>query len=363
MPTVGYLTSLSGPSKYLRKQILNSDQTQPDTSKSDPPRQLTSVTVAAGLRAAASEVFSARDRKGLLKLSAAIERNSNIDSAVSEIPELPEDLRQIVITGVKTGRLPFLLEEYLATNRKTQTLWKSFYLSILYPVFVILFSMIVVTGFLLMAVPQFKEIFEDFGVELPLITYAMIEFVDFLEVVWKPAVSVLILVIIVFTLRGVLPFAAARARFFQAIPWIGTAQKMAASSEFCSRLAILVDCRLPLDEALMIVSNTVKDPYMRHMSRRLASRVEAGESGEELAEYSSGLPHALVNSFRWSNDPEPFADGLRSLAIVFSSQARLSTSQLVVITEPIAFIGVGLLVGLVTISMFMPLIRLLNALS
>ncbi|MBT5020004.1 MAG: hypothetical protein HON04_14820, partial [Planctomicrobium sp.] len=149
---------------------MNSDQTQPDTSKSDPPRQLTSVTVAAGLRAAASEVFSARDRKGLLKLSAAIERNSNIDSAVSEIPELPEDLRQIVITGVKTGRLPFLLEEYLATNRKTQTLWKSFYLSILYPVFVILFSMIVVTGFLLMAVPQFKEIFEDFGVELPLIT-------------------------------------------------------------------------------------------------------------------------------------------------------------------------------------------------
>ena len=342
---------------------MNSDQTQPDASKSEPPRQLTSVTVAAGLRAAASEVSSAKDRKGLLKLSAAIERNSNIESAVTEIPELPEDLRQIVVTGVKTGRLPFLLEEYLATNRKTQTLWKSFYLSILYPVFVIVFSIVIVSGFLLVAVPQFKEIFEDFGVELPMLTYAMIKFVDFLEVVWKPTISVLALIVIVFTLRGVLPFAAVRARLFQAIPWIGTAQKMAASSEFCSRLAILIECRLPLDESLIIVSNTVKDPYMRHMSRRLASRVEAGESGAELAEYPSGMPHALMNSFRWSNDPEPFADGLRSLAIVFGSQARLSTSQLVVITEPVVFIGVGLLVGLVTISMFLPLIKLLNALS
>lgn len=342
---------------------LNLQDAQLDSSNSEPPRQLTSVTIAAGLRAAASEVYSSRDRKGLLKLSSAIENNTTLEQAVSQFPELPEDLRQIVITGVKTGRLPFLLEEYLATNRKTRSIWQSFYLGILYPMLVILCSLIMVLGFLLIAVPQFKEIFYDFGIEVPFITMVMINFVDALLVIWKPALAVIAFIVIVFAVRGILPFAAARARFFQALPWIGTAQKMAASSEFCSRLAVLIECRLPLDEALMIVSNTIRDPHMSQMSQRLARRVEAGESGEDLASYTSGMPHALMNSFRWSSDPDPFAEGLRSLAIVFGSQARLSTSQLVVITEPIAFISVGLLVGVVTISMFMPLITLCNELS
>lgn len=342
---------------------MNQNDVEPEPNTSETPRQLTSVTIAAGLRAAASEVYSANDRKGLLKLSSAIEHHATLEQAVTDIPELPEDLRQIVIAGVKTGRLPFLLEEYLATNRKTRSLWKSFYLGIFYPVFVIIFSFVMVLGFLLVAVPQFKTIFNDFGIELPIFTVAMIKVVDALLVIWKPALCVLGLVVLVFLFKGVLPFAAARARIFQELPWIGTAQKMASASEFCSRLAILIECRLPLDESLMIVGDTIRDPHMREMSYRLARRVEAGETGDELASYAPGMPHILMNAFRWSHDPEPFSDGLRSLATVFGSQARISTSQLVVITEPVAFLGIGLIAGIATFSMFLPLIKLLNELS
>lgn len=319
--------------------------------------------VAAGLRAAAQEVMSARERRNLLKVSELIEQNQAVETAVNGARQLPPDLRQIVLAGARTGRLPYLLEEYLVTYRHNRSLWKSLHLGVLYPVFVVCFSLFIISAFMIVAVPQFKEIFSDFGVELPVITYLMIQFADVLVFIWKPTLLVFLILLGLIWFRSLLPFAALRARLFQAIPGIGTARKMAACSEFCSRLATLVECRLPLDEALMIVSETVRDPFMSKSSLQLARRAESGESGTELAEYNPGLPNALTNAFRWANEPESFAEGLRSLAIVFRSQARISTGQLVMITEPVAFVGVAVTVGFVVISMFMPLIKLLNELS
>lgn len=339
-----------------------------DSLRSQPRQELTPLTIAAGLRAAASEMTSVgrssrNDREGLLKLADALSSGSSLDGAVANVSGLPEDLREIVAAGVKTGRLPLLLEEYLDTNRQSRSLWRGFYLGMLYPVLVLLFSFIVVTGFVLIVVPQFKSIFEDFGVELPWITVVMIELSDFLQIVWMPMLIAVFVLLIIILITKVLPFARFRAKFFHMLPWVGTAQKMAASAEFCSRLAVLVECRLPLGEALRIVSQTMRDPHFCHIAKKISNRVEAGETPDDLACHTAEIPSSLANSFRWARDPETFAEGLRSLAVVFGSQARLSTGQFIIITEPFAVVGVALLAGTIVIAMFAPLIKLLNDLS
>ncbi len=339
-----------------------------DQLRSERRQELTPLTIAAGLRAAASEMswgwtLSERDSQGLLKLADALSSGSSLDGAIANLPDLPEDLREIVAVGVKTGRLPSLLEEYLETNRQSQSLWRGFYLSLLYPVMIVFLSLSVVSGFVVIVVPQFKEIFYDFGVELPMSTMVMISLSDMLLSIWLPMVILFVGLFCLFIVLKFLPFAHIRAKLFHMLPWVGTAQKNAASAEFCSRLAVLIDCQLPLGEALRIVSKTMHDPYFSHVASKISNRVESGAESEDLFYNIPGIPSSLANSFRWARDQETFSDGLRSLAIIFGSQARMSTGQLIFITEPLAITGVGLSAGFIVIAMFAPLLKLLNDLS
>ncbi|WP_417850032.1 type II secretion system F family protein [Thalassoglobus sp.] len=334
-----------------------------DPQPTEPRTVLSPLMIAAGLRAAASEMSSSKDREGLTKLADALQTGASVDGALAKTPGLPADLQQIVLAGTQTGRLPQLLEEYLSSNRQSRTLWKSFYFSLLYPTIVLLFAMTAVSLFLALIVPQFKEIFLDFGVELPLLTEVIIKSADVANKVWLPVFVVFVCLVVLFLIRKMIPFAAFRARLFHSLPWIGTAQAMAAASEFCSRLAVLVECRMPLHEAMQIVSQTVHDPYMSEVTTKFSNQLRSGAPPEEVARDLPGLPHFLRNAFRWSNDPETFAEGLRSLAIVYGSQARVSAGRLIIVTEPVVFVGVALVTGTVVIGMFLPLIQLINELS
>lgn len=340
-----------------------SDHREIESQQGDDLARLSPAMIAAGLHAAANEIRSSQERESLIQLAEAIRTKSSFDEALSSIPGLPLELRNIVEAGVKTGRLPFLLEEYMTVNRQTRAMWRRFYLALAYPFIVILSSAAIMIAFMVYTVPQFKDIYEDFGVELPLLTISLIALADFFQVVWFPLLIAGVVLLALLLTRRVLPFAKFRSRLFHVVPVIGNAQRMAASAEFCSRLAVLVECNLPLDETLRIVSNSISDPYFGHVAKRIAIRVESGETGEDIADYGSGLPHLASNAFRWANDPKTFSDGLRSLAIVFGSQARITMSQLVLVTEPFAFISVGAFAGFVVISTMLPLIKLLNWLS
>ena len=138
---------------------------------------------------------------------------------------------------------------------------------------------------------------------------------------------------------------------------------MAASSEFCSRMAVLIDCRLPLHEALSVTAATLRDPYLAEMTQRLARRAENGESVDSLAQSSPALHHQLANSFRWAKSSEAYADVLRSLAIIFGAQSRSVTSMIAMLMEPFAIAGIGVAVGLIVGALFAPMIQLLNELS
>lgn len=340
-------------------------QEEPHQEKSQQllPAANSASIIAIGLRAAAEETSARNDRRGLLKLARAIESGGLHDPELIELSGQNDDLRAIVRAGIQSGRLPHLLEEYLTTNRQTRSLWQGFYLSLVYPFTLMAISAGVLAFFVIWTVPMFKGLFTDFGIQLPWLTLALIALSDFLVAFWLPGVLVFLALGILFFFRHALPFARWQSQLFQALPWVGTSQRMVACSEFCSRLAVLVECRLPLDEAMQIVSRSVHDAYYQHLAGQMARRIEAGESTSDLANFTPGIPQPLAHAFHWARDPKTFADGLRSLAMVFASQARLSSSQLIVIAEPIAIISVGVLSGTIVFAMFLPLVKLLNELS
>lgn len=324
---------------------------------------LSPYAIAVGLRAAAEEVPFWGDRTTLRELSDTIREGKSLDESLARQQRMPSDLKAVVEAGIKTGRLPHLLEAYLSSRQSLGMVWRKFYASLFYPVIMFALCLLVLSVFFIVVIPDFKQIFDDFGMELPRITMFVILIADLLVHFWWLMAAVFLIVAILIITERILPFRAFRSELFHLLPVVGTAQKMAAASEFCSRMSVLVDCRLPLHEALRITSQSLRDPHLASVTKKLAARLEAGETHEDIARSSRGLPNALSNSFRWARNPEIYADSLRSLAIVFSSQARAQTAQFAMLLEPLAIFAVGSIVAFTILALFMPMIKLLNELS
>jgi type II secretory pathway component PulF len=140
-------------------------------------------------------------------------------------------------------------------------------------------------------------------------------------------------------------------------------RRLVALAEFSQILSLLLECEVPLPEALQLVGQGSRDSELAFASKALAGDIEHGGSLATSAVHRPGLPHGLRQILRWSERPQTFPDLLRAASEMFESRARMQSSALVPIFEPLVIVFLGLGVGSIVIALYMPLVKLLNDLS
>jgi hypothetical protein len=184
----------------------------------------------------------------------------------------------------------------------------------------------VLFGMSFLAVPLFDKSFEDFGMELPLITQWAMASARFMQTIWKPLV-----------LTGLLVAASwALTRW-----WVRRGSNVAAA--FTRHLARLVEAGVPQDESLELAARAVQvSPVSPARPRR-------------------PLSHAAVAALAY--DP-PVAGGLLdAVAECHAMRAVGGTAAAGNLFGTVAYVAVAAIVAFYIIALFMPLIRLINDLS
>jgi type II secretory pathway component PulF len=323
------------------------------------------LPLASGLRALAEEVPSGRVRRALHALSGRLEAGASLDTVLAQAPRwVPAPLRALLTAAVGSGNLGLLLDRYLTLSRVNRDLRRRLWLTLAYPVVLIGAALGVVAFFVLWLVPQFKDIFEGFGVELPVVTTSLLLASDFV-LEHGLAISLGMLFVVVLLVIGV-PLLVGRAnlrRVSHVIPLLGSMLQFSGLAAFCHFLALLLEARVRLPEALRLSGASCGDSSLKDHAWSLAKGVEEGLS---LVDATFGLPHfpqTLMHVFRWQTRGDAFADILRANAEVYEARAKTQSGMLAGIIEPFVLIGIAVVVGGVVIAMFMPLIKLLNELS
>ncbi len=133
------------------------------------------LPLASGLRALAEEVPSGRVRRALHALSSRLEAGQSLDAVLGGSTRLiPPPLRALLTAAAGSGNLSLLLDRYLTLARVNRDLRRRLWLTLAYPLVLIVAALGVVAFFVLWLVPQFKDIFEGFGVELPVVTTSLL---------------------------------------------------------------------------------------------------------------------------------------------------------------------------------------------
>ena len=293
-----------------------------------------------------------------LEAGESVERVIAIDGGGA--PPIPAIIR----SGLRTDRLGLYLEQYLSRARESADRRRQVVLGLAYPLLLLVAGIAVLTAVSYFLVPNFRAIFEDFGVELPGLTLLVIGISDLLVAgaVWLFPGLIVALALI---WTGVLVFGGPHAwrRLIYRTPIIGDPWRFAALSEFSHLLAVLVEGAEPLPVALRACGGASHNPDLARHAAMLADDVQRGTELVIGARSLSAFPPELTAFFLWANDRESFVDGLRAAGDIFDTRARAQIGVVTAVLEPVIILGVAGTLAMVLTALFLPLIKLLNELS
>ena len=116
---------------------------------------------------------SARPRlaRVLRNLAARLERGEKLETAIAaQGSRLPAHLRGLIVAGVRSGRLPIVLDQFAALARRQQDLRRRVLLALAYPALLLGIMAALMVFCHLLVTKQFSQIFRDFNTKLPDIT-------------------------------------------------------------------------------------------------------------------------------------------------------------------------------------------------
>ncbi len=314
-----------------------------------------------GLEALAQEVSGPRLRHTLRALAKRLRAGATLEEALkSQESRFPAHIRGLLLAGVRSGQLPEVLEEFVDIRNNDLEMRRRISLSLAYPTVLLGLVAVLFLFFELMMVGSFREIYDDFEVDLPFITQLTLETIGpgaLILAAWA-----MVLIVAVFLLPRI-PGPAGLCYLLYTIPLVGPLWRFSRLAQ-CSRLiSVLLSQRVPLPEALRLAATGIPDAYLASGCRRVADEVESGRRLSESLTDQSQFPASMIPLIQWGEQAPALDDSFRAVAEMFEGRVQTHGVFLEAVMVPITFFVIVLVVGLFTTALFMPLFQLVTGLS
>jgi type IV pilus assembly protein PilC len=293
------------------------------------------------------------DVEGGLLLSQAMSRHPKIFSglyvAMVEAGEAAGILDQVL------DRVAFQIEKETQIKRRVKG-------AMIYPTMVLIFATLVLIGMLLFLVPIFVDIFKDLGGELPMLTQYVVKMSDFLRNNWM----------FVFPGLGGVIFGFRRAkkteygrrvwdRFKLRVPMkIGGVVLKVTIARFSRTLSTLVAAGVDIIKALEITGQTAGNWVVEEALSDVRARVHEGMSIAQPLVENPIFPPMVGHMVKIGEETGELEKMLGKIADFYEDEVDSAIQSLTSIIEPVMMIGVGLMVGVIIISMYLPMFKMLT---
>jgi type IV pilus assembly protein PilC len=271
----------------------------------------------------------------------------------------------MVEAGETGGILDTILQRlstYIEKNVKLQRAVKS---ALVYPVGVLTVAGGVITLLLWKVVPIFATLFAGLGVDLPLPTKIVIALSNFVG-------SIFGLLIVVAIIGGVFGLKAwygtKQGRFILdtiilKLPVLGVLMRKIAVARFTRTLGTLISSGVPILEGLDITARTAGNAVVERALQQVRKSLEEGKSLTEPLRDSEVFPGMVTQMIAVGEQTGAMDAMLQKIADFYEEEVDAAVKDLLTALEPIMIVFLGVIVGGVVISMYLPLFSLIGKLS
>jgi type IV pilus assembly protein PilC len=292
-----------------------------------------------------------------------VESGALLSEAMARHPDVFSRLYVAMVeAGEAAGVLDVVLDRVATQIEKEQKIKRRVKGAMIYPSVVLVFATLVMVGMLMFLVPVFVKIFDQLGGQLPTLTQWVLHASNLLRGYW----------FIIFPLVGVGIWGFFRwkksdagrqawDRFKLRIPMqIGIVVRKIAMARFSRTLSTLVASGVDIIRALEITAQTAGNWVVEDETMKMRIRVQEGAPIAQPLIESAVFPPMVGQMVKIGEETGELEQMLSKVADFYEDEVDASISALTSIIEPLMMVGVGMMVGVIIIAMYLPMFKMLQ---
>ncbi|SDQ91248.1 type II secretion system F family protein [Pseudoxanthomonas sp. CF125] len=304
---------------------------------------------------------NARMKKMVGQIRTDVEGGSSLSEAVAKHPvQFDELYRNLVRAGESAGVLETVLDTIASYKENLEALKGKIKKAMFYPIMVMAVAILVSAILLIFVVPQFEEVFKNFGADLPAFTKMIVAASKFMVSWWWAFLIVIVGAIFAFLYfkKRSLAFQHFLDRLILKVPIIGQIMHNSAIARFARTLAVTFKAGVPLVEALDTVAGATGNTVYEKAVLRVRDDVAVGYPVNMSLKQTNLFPHMVIQMTAIGEEAGALDAMLFKVAEYYEMEVNNAVDALASLIEPFIMVFIGVLVGGMVIGMYLPIFKL-----
>ncbi|QTH72473.1 type II secretion system F family protein [Pseudoalteromonas xiamenensis] len=295
------------------------------------------------------------------KVSSDVKAGQPLAAALKQHPRYFDDLYcDLIHSGEQSGALDRIYDRVALYKEKAEALKSKIKKALFYPIAVMVVALIVTSILLVFVVPQFQDIFNGFGAELPAFTLMVIAISEFMQEYWW--LGLLAIVGFIFAYKEALIKSKAvrnfNDRMILRLPIVGDILKKAAVARYARTLSTTFAAGVPLVDALDSAAGASGNVIYRDAIIEIKAEVSSGNQMNWAMRNSKIFPDMVVQMVSIGEESGSLDNMLAKVASIYEQEVDDAVDGLSSLLEPLIMAVLGVIVGGLIVAMYLPIFQL-----
>ncbi|MCE2989494.1 MAG: type II secretion system F family protein [Burkholderiales bacterium] len=297
----------------------------------------------------------------LLEIKTEVETGSSLAQAFRKYPLYFDNLFcNLVQAGEQAGILDALLDRLAIYKEKMLAIRSKIKKALFYPVSILVVAFVVTAVIMIFVIPQFKELFQGFGANLPAPTVMVMNLSEIFVSYWYIIFGSIGLAVWSFmnALKRSEKLQFAMDRLMLKAPVFGDMVRKATIARWTRTLSTMFAAGVPLVEALDSVAGAAGNRVYMLATRKIQSEVSTGSSLTVAMQNSGIFPNMVLQMCAIGEESGSLDGMLGKVADFFEREVDDAVDALSSLMEPLIMAVLGVLIGGLVIAMYLPIFKM-----
>ncbi len=291
-----------------------------------------------------------------------VQEGASLSAALSKHREVFPDIYLSMVEAAEvSGNLPEILDRVSVYLEKSNALRKKVISALYYPAVIVLMAIAITSFLIFKVIPTFKEIFSALGGALPLPTQILIKFSDLVR---KPVTFIGLIIFVLVSgvvFKNYIKKPKGRRNFHKfilKIPVFGDLARRIAIAKFSRTFSTLVKSGVPILKCLEIVARTSGNAVIEEAVVESKQSIQDGEPISLPLEKTGVFPPMVTRMISVGEKSGRLEEMLTKIAQFYEQQTDAMVAGLSSLIEPVVIGFLGIVVGGIVVSLFLPIIKI-----
>ena len=323
------------------------------------------IPIVEAINIAQAQVTNGGLKSILKEVGFSVESGKSLSDSFAPHTQLFSEMQiQLIRTAEASGSLDYILDRIATETERASDLISKFKSAMMYPIIVISVAIVAIAIVLTKMIPPMKGLYASFNANLPAPTQILINFSNFVIAYWVYIVIALVVIaILAIWYRSTPKGREVTDKIFLKIPIIGSLLQKLQIISFGRTFILLVKSGVPLVRGLNMIADSMGNVVFKESIRYIAGEVEKGRSISSVMSQIEYFPPLLWRMVAIGEQTGKMEEVVGKVIEYYQSETASLIDNLSKIMEPIITIFLGVVVGFIGISVYLPIYTLGNVIK